>query len=65
MVLSLLCNHWQCLVGFSAMAKQNQRPKTKKKQKSNKPKKQKNTNHKNKTHKKNDKTQLSATTPSH
>jgi hypothetical protein len=30
MVLSLLCNHWQFLLGFSAMAKQNQNPKTQK-----------------------------------
>ena len=36
MVLSLLCNHWQFLLGFSAMAKQNQNPK---KQKNKKPKK--------------------------
>ena len=27
MVLSLLCNHWQFLLRFSAMAKQNQNPK--------------------------------------
>ena len=27
MVLSLLCNHWQFLLGFSAMAKQNQNKK--------------------------------------
>ena len=35
MVLSLLCNHWQFRLGFSAMAKQNQNPKnkTQKKQK--------------------------------
>ena len=38
MVLSLLCNHWQFLRGFSAMAKQNQ---NQKKQKNKKPKKQK------------------------
>ena len=45
MVLSLLCNPWQFLLGFSAMAKQNQNPKKQqtkktKKTKHQKPKKQ-------------------------
>ena len=33
MALSLLCNHWQFLLGFSAMAKQNQNPKKTRNQK--------------------------------
>ena len=52
MVLFLLCNHWQFLLGFSAMAKQNQNKKKKTRNKK-----------KNTTKKHNDKTQLSATTP--
>ena len=36
MVLSLLCNHWQFPLGFSAMAKQNQNPRTKKNKQKNK-----------------------------
>ena len=36
MVLSLLCNHWQFLLGFSVMAKENQNQKTKKNKKKNK-----------------------------
>ena len=45
MVLSLLCNHWQFLLGFSAMAKQNQNPK---KQKPRNPKNKKLKNKKSK-----------------
>ena len=36
MVLSLLCNHWQFLLRFSAMAKQNQNPKKQETQKNKK-----------------------------
>ena len=56
MVLSLLCNHWQFLLGFSAMAKQNQNQKNKK---------TRNQNNKNAKNQKDqhDKTQLSATPP--
>ena len=41
MVLSLLCNHWQFLFGFSTMAKQNQKQKRTKKQDTKKPRNQK------------------------
>ena len=41
MVLSLLCNHWQFLFGFSTMAKQNQKQKKPKKQDTKKPRNQK------------------------
>ena len=59
MVLSLLCNHWQFLLGFlqwlnKTKIKKNSKPRNQK------AKKQKKTR---KTQKKNDKTQLSATTP--
>ena len=45
MVLSLLCNHWRFLLGFSAMANQNQNPKKNNKPRNQETKKQKNEKH--------------------